>query len=94
MPSKPRAQSVQAGEQDPLGDITLIELVPALPLYACRYDDSPEEVRVCCEPIVDFSLWVGHDGEQRKLIHDAVVDGGRFKEEEKFIFRSQAVELA
>ena len=79
MPLQPGAETTQSGKQHPLGNITLVQLVPAFPFEFRRNDDPAKQFRMCTKPVIDPAAGIGHDGKQGKLVDNPVIDGRRLK---------------
>src|SRR4051812_21352717 len=77
---EPAAESVQAGEEDALGDIGLVELVADLPLQLAGNDDPPGQTGVVAQPGVQGGGGAGHHGEEGELVDDALIERGRLEE--------------
>src|SRR5581483_5458304 len=89
--TQPDGEAVETGEEDALGDVRLVELVANFPLQLRGQDDAPGEPRVALEPLVHARLGRRHQREERVLVDDALVEGGRLEEDDEVV--AELVEL-
>lgn len=82
---EPIGESVEAGEEDAFGNISLIEFVADFPFEFGGDDDAACDFGVLVEPLVEGEGGVGGDGEKGVLVDDAVVDGRRLEEEDEVV---------
>ncbi len=85
MALEPAAEAVQAGEEHPLVDVGLVQLVAHLPLQSRRNDNLAGDAGVGAEPVVQHQARVGHDRTEGVLVDDAVVNGGGLEEDQHLL---------
>src|SRR5947209_4357590 len=64
LPLEPAAEAIEAGEQDALGDVGLVELVADFPFQCPPQNDTPAQVGVLPEPRIEGGGGAGHQGEK------------------------------
>src|SRR5689334_3083630 len=77
---EPAAEAVEAGIENALGDVGVVELVANLPFEGGGDADATDGVRVGVEPDVHARTRVREQGAEGVLVDDALVYGGWLEE--------------
>jgi hypothetical protein len=93
MATEPYTQAVQPGEENPFGNVTLVQLVSVFPLDICGDDDAAKKIRMSDKPTVYLPFRVRHNRKEGKLVYNPVIDRWRLEEEEELTFGAKAVKL-